>query len=105
MVPISFFSNFPLPLFSGNSVLLSVSMNLTTLGTSYKCSHRDAWVAQSVKCPTLDFGSGHDLVVVRSSPIWGSTLSKELLKILSPFPSAPPLLVLLLILSQKKIIT
>ena len=22
-----------------------------------------AWVAQSVKCPSLDFGSGHDLMV------------------------------------------
>ena len=25
--------------------------------------NRGAWVAQSVKCPTLGFGSGHDLVV------------------------------------------
>ena len=24
---------------------------------------RDIWVAQSVKCPTLDFRSGHDLTV------------------------------------------
>ena len=33
-----------------------------------------AWVALSVKCPTLDFGSGHDLTGVRSSPMLGSTL-------------------------------
>ena len=28
-----------------------------------------AWVAQLVKHPTLDFGSGHDLRVVRLSPV------------------------------------
>jgi len=37
-----------------------------------------AWVAQSVKHPTLDFGSGHELRVVSSSPAWGSTLGMEL---------------------------
>ena len=36
-----------------------------------------AWMAQSVKNPTLDFGSGHHLTVVRLSPSPGSTLSKE----------------------------
>ena len=30
-----------------------------------------AWVAQSVKQPTLDFSSGHDLTVVRLSPVSG----------------------------------
>ena len=34
-----------------------------------------AWVAQSVKCPTLDFGSGHDLTVMGSSPMSGSVLA------------------------------
>ena len=34
-------------------------------------------MAQSVKHPVLDFGSGHDLSVVRSSPASGSTLSVE----------------------------
>ena len=29
---------------------------------------RAAWVLQLVKCSTLDFGSGHDLVIVRWSP-------------------------------------
>ena len=27
-----------------------------------------AWVAQLVKCPTLDFGSGHDLTVCGIEP-------------------------------------
>ena len=39
---------------------------------------RDTWVAQSVKRPTLDFGSGHDLMVMRSSPMSGSILGMEL---------------------------
>ena len=34
-------------------------------------------MAQSVECPTLDFGSGHDPRVVESSPGLGSTLSME----------------------------
>ena len=38
---------------------------------------RGAWVAQSVECPTLAFGSGHDLTVVSSSPESGSVLSVE----------------------------
>ena len=33
------------------------------------------WVAQSVRCPTLDFSSGCDLTGVRLSPALGSTLS------------------------------
>ena len=28
-----------------------------------KINLRGPWVAQSVKCPTIDFGSGHDLTV------------------------------------------
>ena len=35
------------------------------------------WVAQSVKCLTLDFSSAHDLGVVRSSPVSGPMLSEE----------------------------
>ena len=34
-------------------------------------------VAQSVKSLTLDFSSGHDLTVVRLSPVSGSALSVE----------------------------
>ena len=36
-----------------------------------------AWVAQSVECPTLNFGSGHDPRVVGSSPPEGSMLTME----------------------------
>ena len=36
------------------------------------------WVAQSVKHLTLDFGSGHNLLVMRSSPVLGSALRVEL---------------------------
>lgn len=36
-----------------------------------------AWVMQLMKHPTLDFGSGSDLMVVRSSPAPGSTHSME----------------------------
>lgn len=38
---------------------------------------RSAWVAQLVKHPTLDFGSGHDLRVLRLSPVSGSALNGE----------------------------
>ena len=37
-------------------------------------SLRGAWVAQSVKHPTLDLGSGHDLMVLRSRPASSSAL-------------------------------
>ena len=32
------------------------------------------WVTQSIKSPTFDLGSGHDLTVVGSSPALGSVL-------------------------------
>ena len=51
--------------------------------------HRGAWVAQPVRRPALDFGSGLDLRVMRSSPALGSMLSVEL-NSLSPSPFAPP---------------
>ena len=35
------------------------------------------WVAQFVKHPALDFGSGHDLTVIRSSPVLQSMPSVE----------------------------
>lgn len=38
---------------------------------------RDAAGAQSIKCPGLDFGSGHDPWVVRLSPESDSTLRTE----------------------------
>ena len=51
----------------------------------YKIDFVGTWVSQLVKCLTLDFGSGHDLRVLRSSLEW------RLLKILSlPLPLCPP---------------
>ena len=35
-------------------------------------------MAQSIKCPTLDFRTSHDLRVVRLSPELGSALDMEL---------------------------
>ena len=50
-----------------------------------------AWVAQSVKRRTLDFGSGHDLRAIRSSPVLGSALGIGHAKILSlPLPLSAP---------------
>ena len=46
--------------------------NLLYLGL--KCYSWGAWVAQSVKWPTLDSASDHDLRVLRSSPESGSAL-------------------------------
>ena len=40
-------------------------------------SARGTWVVQLVECPTLDFGSGHDLRVMRLSSTLGSMLSGE----------------------------
>ena len=37
----------------------------------------DAWVAQSIEDPTLDFGLGHDLRVVGSSPESSTMLCSE----------------------------
>ena len=45
------------------------------LGT--KCTFWGTWVAQPVKCLTPDFGSGHDLRVVRWNPVLGSVLGME----------------------------
>ena len=39
-------------------------------------------MAQSIKCRTLDFGLGHDLGGMGSSPVSGSVLSKELIETL-----------------------
>ena len=40
-------------------------------GHIIKPPHKDPWVAQSVKHPTLDLSSGLDLRVVSSSPTLG----------------------------------
>ena len=34
-----------------------------------------AWVAQSAKCSTTDFGSGHELTFVGSSPVSSKIIS------------------------------
>lgn len=48
------------------------------------------WVAQSVNCQTLDFGAGHGLRVMRSSPTLGSVQSVEMAyDSLSPSPACP----------------
>ena len=38
---------------------------------------RGTCVTQSVKRSNLDFNSGHDLRVMRLSPVWGSALGME----------------------------
>ena len=48
---------------------------------------RGAWVVQSVKPPTLDFSSSHDLTALRSSPMLGLHWVWSLLN----FLSLPPL--------------
>ena len=49
------------------------------------------WGVQQVKRTTLDFSSGHDLMVMGSSPTLGSTLGVEpAWNSLSPSHSAPP---------------
>lgn len=55
------------------------------------------WVAQPVKCPTLDVGTGHDLRVVRSGPVTvctvcGACLGFSLWLPLDPAPrpACPP---------------
>ena len=70
---------------------------------SYKNLMRGAWVAQLVECPTLDFGLGSDLIVLRNElhvrlsaviePAWDS---------LSPSLSVPTLLVCVHVYSVSK---
>ena len=44
-------------------------MNTKFLQQQEPLIFRGAWVAQSVKSLTLDLGSGHDLMVLRSSRV------------------------------------
>ena len=46
--------------------------NYISIKIVFRCIWRGAWVAQS-----LDFGSGHDTRIVRSSPMSGSALRVE----------------------------
>ena len=50
---------------------------------------RGAQVAHLVKQPAHDFGSGHDLRLLGSSPMSFSALSTVCLRILSPSPTLP----------------
>ena len=76
-----------------SNVLMHLNNDTTTRG---------AWVARSVMCLTLDFGSGHDLSVCEFEPWLGSGLvAWSLLGILFPPLSAPPLLTLPLSLKIK----
>ena len=82
-----------------------------TLGWEYKDGKSwGTWVAQSVKCLTLDFGSGHDLTVGEFGPVMGCVLTvRSLLGILCvsfsvsalPFLSLSPSLPLSLFLFLK----
>ena len=55
-----------------------------------KLQKRGTQVAQSVKHQVLDFSSGHDLRVVRSSPMSGSMPGTESARN-SLYPSASPM--------------
>ena len=52
---------------------------------------RGAWVAQLVKCPTLDSGSGHDLAVCEIKPCVGlsADVAEPAWESLSPSLSIP----------------
>ena len=66
-----------------------------------KLENRSAWLAQSARHLAVDFGSGHDLRIVGSSPGSNSLLSVDSGSP-SPLPSVPPYSVLLsLSLSDK----
>jgi len=64
-----------------------ISVHIGMWSSFYKeRSYGGAWVAQSVKRPTLDFGSVHDLRVMRLSPLpplWAPWSAGSLLEILS----------------------
>jgi len=75
-----------------NNSAIKVSEGIKEHGGENICCHigylnQGAWVAQWVKCLTLDFGSGRNLRVVRSSPTSGSMLLKTL-----SLPLPPPLI-------------
>ena len=65
---------------------------------------KGAWVAQSVKCPTLDFSSGHNLMVHEFEPHVGFHADgvEPAWDSVSPSLSAPPLLALNLFLKINK---
>ena len=52
-------------------------MNGSLLLELPKTGSGGVWVVQSLERQTVDFGSGHDPRVMRSSPVSGSTLKME----------------------------
>ena len=78
---------------------------------SFHTSLQGAWVAQSVKCPTLDFGSCHDVTFLRFEPHVGfcadsiepawDSLSPSL-PLSAHTPSSPLMITLPLFLSLSK---
>ena len=75
---------FNLPIWGYNMVLILIVRRIKNRGT---------WVAQSVKRPTLDFDSGHDLRVLETEPHGrsaGSLLGKEANLIDQPFVAYLP---------------
>ena len=84
--------------FSAYGYLLQDTLYIKSQDTSQqilKTEIRGNWVAQSVKHPTPDLGSGHDLMVSDSEPQTFSVLTvQSLLGILSlplslPLPHSP----------------
>ena len=64
---------------------------VTQMYTWDKTVQRGAWVAQSVKRPTLNFGSGHDLMVQDPRPTSGSMLTARNLLGIPSLPLCLPL--------------
>ena len=57
--------------------MLHVKGQMAVKESGLKKRGEGAWVAQSVKHPSLDFSSSHDLTVMGSSPVLGSRLGTE----------------------------
>ena len=54
--------------FTTSCVILSKLVNLLTSVSSFENGDRGVLVARSIRCPTLDFGSGHDLTACEIEP-------------------------------------
>ena len=62
---------------TGQVETLNVKLMYLALTVLKITKSQGAWVAQWVEHPTLGFGSGHDLRVMRLSPMSSSVLSEE----------------------------
>ena len=63
--------------------MANVLLKVSTSGLR-KISVGGAWVAQLVECPTLGFGSGHDLTLRGFTPLVGLCTDRSLLGVFSP---------------------